>query len=193
VRVLIAPRFLQVQDSTIWWTNTCPWHGEISTLQIRSSTMFGACHIQYHDAIYSQSDAPGSWWSNDTVTTWCWDLQSWARLKAMTLFLWLVTSFVASALTMPEPRCRGHMATVTLLDQWAACHFLGGKGISDHCWPVILQSTLHDKKLTLCQMAQCPNSAPFWRTTSQPSSTTWCLLFAPARLCVLVHPLWLYT
>jgi hypothetical protein len=31
------------------------------------------------------------------------------------------------------------------LDQWVACCFMGGKSISDHCWLVILQSTLQDK------------------------------------------------
>jgi hypothetical protein len=32
--------------------------------------MLGACLLQSHSAIYSQSRALGSWRSNDTVTTW---------------------------------------------------------------------------------------------------------------------------
>jgi hypothetical protein len=55
-----SSKLLQVQDSTIWWTNTCPWHGGITTLQFHSSTMLGACPLQFHGAIYSQSRAPGS-------------------------------------------------------------------------------------------------------------------------------------
>jgi hypothetical protein len=45
------------------------------------------------------------------------------------------------------------------LDQWAVCRFLGGKRISDHCWPVTAIYTTR-QKLTLCQMAQHPNLAP---------------------------------
>jgi hypothetical protein len=64
-----SSRFLQVQDSTTWLMNTCTWHGGITTLQFHSSTMLGACLLQFHGAIYSQSRAPGSWRSDDTVTT----------------------------------------------------------------------------------------------------------------------------
>jgi hypothetical protein len=83
---------LQTQHSTIWWPNTCPWHGGITTLQLHSSTMLGACLLQHHNAIYSRSQALGSWQSDDIVTTWCWDLQTCARLKAMTLLPCLATS-----------------------------------------------------------------------------------------------------
>jgi hypothetical protein len=83
---------LQAQDSTIWWTNTCPWHGGNTTLQLHSSTMLGACLLQLHSAIYSQSRALGSWRSDDNATTWSWDLQTCARLKAMTLLPCLATS-----------------------------------------------------------------------------------------------------
>jgi hypothetical protein len=48
--------------------------------------------------------------------------------------------FVICASMVPEPRRRGHMAIVTPLDEWAVCRFLGGKRISDHCWPVTQQS-----------------------------------------------------
>jgi hypothetical protein len=40
--------------------------------------------------------------------------------------------FVVCASMVLEPHRRGHMAIVTPLDQWAVCHFLGGKRISDH-------------------------------------------------------------
>jgi hypothetical protein len=32
-----SSKFLQTQDSTIWWTNTCPWHGGNTILQLHSS------------------------------------------------------------------------------------------------------------------------------------------------------------
>jgi hypothetical protein len=67
---------LQTQHSTIWWANTCPWHGGITTLQLHSSTMLGACLLQPHNTIYSRIQALGSWRSDDTVTTWSWDLQT---------------------------------------------------------------------------------------------------------------------
>jgi hypothetical protein len=38
--------FLQAKDPTIWWMNTCPWHGRNTTLQLHSSTMLGACLLQ---------------------------------------------------------------------------------------------------------------------------------------------------
>jgi hypothetical protein len=40
--------------------------------------------------------------------------------------------FVASASMMPESATESHGYS-TLLDSWAVCRFLGGKGISDHC------------------------------------------------------------
>jgi hypothetical protein len=48
-RVLVLPPFcensssskhLQEQSSTIWWTNTCPWHGGNTTLRLPSSIVF---------------------------------------------------------------------------------------------------------------------------------------------------------
>jgi hypothetical protein len=71
-----SSKLLQAQDSTIWWTKTCPWHGRITTLQLHSSTMLGDCLLQLHCAIYSWRRALGSWRSYDTVTTWSWDLQT---------------------------------------------------------------------------------------------------------------------
>jgi hypothetical protein len=64
-----SSKFLQLQDSTIWWTNTFPWHGEITTMQLHSSTMLSACLLRFHGAIYSQSRALGSWRSDGTITT----------------------------------------------------------------------------------------------------------------------------
>jgi hypothetical protein len=37
--------------------------------------------------------------------------------------------FVASASMMYEPAAESHGRRVS----WVVCHFLGGKGISDHC------------------------------------------------------------
>jgi hypothetical protein len=67
-------KLLQEQDSTIWLTKTCPCHDKMTTLQPHSSTMLGACLLQLRGAIYNQSRALGSWRSDDTITTWSWDL-----------------------------------------------------------------------------------------------------------------------
>jgi hypothetical protein len=39
---------------------------------------------------------------------------------------------VSSALMMPEPAAESHGYSNSL-DQWAVCHFSGGKRIFDHC------------------------------------------------------------
>jgi hypothetical protein len=65
----LSSKHLQIQELAIWWTNTCPWRGGNPTLQLHSSTMLGACLLQFHGAIYSRSRALGSWQSDDTVTT----------------------------------------------------------------------------------------------------------------------------
>jgi hypothetical protein len=54
-----SSKLLQAQDFTIWWTNTCPWHGFATILQLHSSTMLGACHPQLHGAIYICSQGLG--------------------------------------------------------------------------------------------------------------------------------------
>jgi hypothetical protein len=64
-----SSKLLQAQQSTFWWTNASPWHGEITTLRLHSSTMLGACLPQSHSAIYSQSPTSGRWRSDDTVIT----------------------------------------------------------------------------------------------------------------------------
>jgi hypothetical protein len=69
-----SSKLLQAQDSTIWWTKTCPWHDKMTTLQPHSSTMLSTCLLQLHCAIYSRSRALGSWRSDDTITMWSWDL-----------------------------------------------------------------------------------------------------------------------
>jgi hypothetical protein len=65
-----SSKLLQAQQSTIWWTNTCPWHGFKTTLRLHSSTMLSACHLQSHGAIYRRSQTSGRWLSDDTDTTW---------------------------------------------------------------------------------------------------------------------------
>jgi hypothetical protein len=52
-------KYLQEHNSTFWWMVACPWHGLTTTLQLHSSTMLGACLLQSHGAIYSQSRAAG--------------------------------------------------------------------------------------------------------------------------------------
>jgi hypothetical protein len=65
-----SSKLLQAQQSTIWWMNTCPWHGLKTTLRLHSSKMLGACLLQSHCAIYSRSQTSGRWLSDDTITTW---------------------------------------------------------------------------------------------------------------------------
>jgi hypothetical protein len=89
-----SSKLLQAQDSTIWWMKTYPWHDRMTTLQPHRSTMLGACLLQLHDAIYTRSQALGSWQSDGTVTTWSWDLQTCARLWETTLLPCLVTSLL---------------------------------------------------------------------------------------------------
>jgi hypothetical protein len=38
-----SSKHLQDQSSTIWWMNTCPWHGRITTLQHYGSALLGDC------------------------------------------------------------------------------------------------------------------------------------------------------
>jgi hypothetical protein len=38
-----SSKHLQEQKPTIWWTNTCPWHGRNTTLWPHSSMALGAC------------------------------------------------------------------------------------------------------------------------------------------------------
>jgi hypothetical protein len=42
-----SSKLLQEQGPIIWWTNTCPWHGENTTLQLHRSTMLGACLFSF--------------------------------------------------------------------------------------------------------------------------------------------------
>jgi hypothetical protein len=91
-------------------------------------------------AIYSQSRAPGSW-RGMTLLPRDIGTCSLCMIKgdditlseAMTLLFLTHDVFVVCASMMPEPRCKGHMATVIPLNQWTVCRFLGGKRISDRC------------------------------------------------------------
>jgi hypothetical protein len=139
-----SSKFLQAQDSTIWWTNTCQWHGGNTTLQLHSSTMLRARLLQLQGAIYSQSWTPSSSRGDDTVTTWSWELQTCAWLKATTLLPCLATSLTQVHQWCLSPVTESHGYSNSL-DQWAVCHLSGVKRISDHCWPVTLQSTLYGK------------------------------------------------
>jgi hypothetical protein len=107
-----SSKLLQAQQSTIWWTNTCPWHGGITTMRLHSSTMLGACLLQPHGAIYSQSRASGSWGSDDTVTTWSRGSADMCVIKGDDFISLSHDVFVASALMMPGPP-QSHMATLT--------------------------------------------------------------------------------
>jgi hypothetical protein len=65
-----SSKLIQTQQSTIWWMNTCPWHGGITTLRLHSSTMLGACLLLSHGAIYSRNPTSCRWRSDDTITSW---------------------------------------------------------------------------------------------------------------------------
>jgi hypothetical protein len=148
-----SSKLLQEQGPIIWWTNTCPWHGGNTTLQLHCSTMLGACLLQLHGAIYSRSQALGSWWSDNTITMWSWDLQTCAWLKTMTLFPNLTTSLSLVHQWCLSPS-QSHMATVTLLDQWAVCRFPGGKRNLRPLLTRDLAVYATRQNLTLCQRAQ---------------------------------------
>jgi hypothetical protein len=47
-----SSKHLQEQSSTIWWTNTCLWHGGNTTLQLHSQLCFGACFLQSQKVLF---------------------------------------------------------------------------------------------------------------------------------------------
>jgi hypothetical protein len=154
-----SSKLLQAQHSTIWWTDTCPWHGLKTTLRLHSSTMLGACLPQPHDAIYSQSRTSGSWWSVDTVTTWSWDLQTCARLKAMTLLPCLATSLSLVHQWCLSPTTESHVYS-NPLDPWAVRRFFGWQ---ENLRPLLTGDPAVYKirqSLTMCQRAVDAKSAP---------------------------------
>jgi hypothetical protein len=53
-----SSKHLQEQGSTIWWTNTCPWHGENITLRLLSSTALGACYPQVQSVLFIAEAVP---------------------------------------------------------------------------------------------------------------------------------------
>jgi hypothetical protein len=131
-----SPKLLQTQHSKIWWMDTCPWHGLNTILRLHSSTMLGACLLQPHRAIYSQSQALGSWRSDDTIPTWSRGPADKCVIKGDE-YTPSRDVFVASASMMPEPTTASHGYS-TPLDSWVVCRFMGGKRVSNHCRPVTL-------------------------------------------------------
>jgi hypothetical protein len=61
-----SSKLLQMQDSTIWWTNTCPLRDRNATLWLHSSTMLGACLLQSQKVMFIAKAAP---WAADEVMT----------------------------------------------------------------------------------------------------------------------------
>jgi hypothetical protein len=53
-----SSKHLQEQSFTIWWTNTCPWHGGSTTLRFHSSTALGACLLQSQSVLFITKVAP---------------------------------------------------------------------------------------------------------------------------------------
>jgi hypothetical protein len=51
-------KLLQVQDFTIWWTNTCPWHDRNATLQLHSSTMLRCLPPSVSKVLFIAKAAP---------------------------------------------------------------------------------------------------------------------------------------
>jgi hypothetical protein len=47
-----SSKHLQEQSSTIWWTNTCPWHGGNSTLWLHSSIALRASPLQPQKVLF---------------------------------------------------------------------------------------------------------------------------------------------
>jgi hypothetical protein len=73
-----SSKFLQVQDSTIWWTNNA--HGMVGLLFC--SLIAQQCSVlatfSFTVLFIAGAKALGSWRSNDAATMWSWGLQSWA-------------------------------------------------------------------------------------------------------------------
>jgi hypothetical protein len=112
---------LQAQQSTIWWVNTCPWHGFTTILRVHSSTMLGACLLQFHGAIYNRNPISGMWLSDDTLTTWSRGLANMCVIKGDEFISCLATSFVTSASMMPEPAAESHgYSTPSIRGQFVA-------------------------------------------------------------------------
>jgi hypothetical protein len=158
---------LQVHQSTIWWTNTCPWHDRITTLRLHSSTMLGACLLQSHGAIYSGNPTLGGSLSDDTVTTWSRGLAYMCVIKGDDFIFCIATSFVASASMMSEPAAESH--------GYSTPRFVGSLSVSG--WQENLRPLLTrdphgtQQKLTMCQRVQCLNK-PHTTMTPRSSSMT---------------------
>jgi hypothetical protein len=98
-----SSKLLQVQDSTIWWMNTCPWHDRNATLRLHSSNMLGACLLQSQRCYLQPKPRPGQlakWWDCHHVIL---GLVACARLKATILLSLTHDVFVICASMMTEP------------------------------------------------------------------------------------------
>jgi hypothetical protein len=53
-----SSKLLQAQDSAIWWTNTCPWHGGDATLQLNSSNNARCLPLSASKVLFIAKAAP---------------------------------------------------------------------------------------------------------------------------------------
>jgi hypothetical protein len=53
-----SSKHLKEQMSTIWWTNTCPWHGGNTTLRLHSSTVFRCLPTSITKVLFISKAAP---------------------------------------------------------------------------------------------------------------------------------------
>jgi hypothetical protein len=91
---------------------------------------------------------------------------------------------------MVEPRRRGHMATVTP----RAVGSLSFSGWQEHLRPLLTRdpcSLRYKTKTDSVSDGSAPNLAPLRRRLHDLLLRPDVYHFAPARICVLVHPLWL--
>jgi hypothetical protein len=61
-----SSKHLQEQSSTIWWANTCPWHGGNTTLRLHSSTVFRCLPPSVTKVLFIAKDAP--WAAGEVMT-----------------------------------------------------------------------------------------------------------------------------
>jgi hypothetical protein len=128
-----SSKHLQEQSFTIWWTNTCPWHGGNATLRLHSSIVFRSLPPLVTKALFIVEAAPRA--AGEVMTLLPHDFGTCSLCMIKGDDITLSDSRRLRRLCINDvgvPHRRGHMATVTPLDQWAVCHFLGSKRISDH-------------------------------------------------------------
>jgi hypothetical protein len=61
-----SSKHLKEQSSTIWWSNTCPWHGGNTTLRLHSSTVSRCLPPSFTKVLFIAKAAP--WAAGEVMT-----------------------------------------------------------------------------------------------------------------------------